>query len=121
MNTTSEHHAAETSVSHAQDKSSAENAAGLEKSNVTLTKAKQIINGARQQEYGSAERSFAGIAKMWNIYRLHCMAGREYVTRVDVAMMMILLKVARTNGKPTEDSLVDIAGYAALASDMIDE
>jgi hypothetical protein len=33
-------------------------------------------------------------------------------------MMMVLMKVARTMENPKNDSFVDIAGYAALASEM---
>ncbi len=85
-----------------------------------LDRANDIIHGKRNDEYGSAERSFETIAKLWTIYRTQNMADRNYFTGSDVAMMMILLKVARTNDVPTEDSLIDICGYAALASACID-
>ena len=80
-----------------------------------LKRASEIISGARQQEYGPPEESFSIIARMWNVYLNNCRDGRDFISRTDVAMMMVLLKVARTNGEPTKDSLVDIAGYAALA------
>jgi hypothetical protein len=86
-----------------------------------LAEANDIINGIRQQSYGAPENSFVTIAAMWNDYRLGCMKDRLSFNDVDVAMMMILLKVARTNDMPTHDSLVDIAGYAALAQRLLDE
>lgn len=86
-----------------------------------LELAHKIISGERQTSYGSPENSFATIAAMWNDYRRGCMGDRITFNDVDVAMMMILLKVARTNDIPQKDSLVDIAGYAALAQRLLDE
>jgi hypothetical protein len=86
-----------------------------------LREANNVINGVRLKEYGSPENNFATIAAMWNNYRLGCMQDRLSFNDVDVAMMMILLKVARTNDVPIRDSLVDIAGYAALAQRLLDE
>lgn len=80
-----------------------------------LKTASEIISGERNDQYGSPEESFSTIARLWNVYLITCRNGRDFITKTDVAMMMILLKVARTNGEPTKDSLVDIAGYAALA------
>jgi hypothetical protein len=80
-----------------------------------LKTASEIISGERNDQYGSPEESFSTIARLWNVYLNNCRNGRDFITKTDVAMMMILLKVARTNGEPTKDSLVDIAGYAALA------
>ena len=40
------------------------------------------------------------------------------LTPVDVAMMLVLVKVARSIETPKDDSFVDIAGYAALAGEM---
>lgn len=88
--------------------------------NSILKTANEIIRGQRNQAYGPAERSFDTISKLWSIYLNTCRNGREYITAADVAMMMILLKVARTNDTPTVDSLVDICGYAALAGESID-
>lgn len=96
------------------------NAEDQVRSNLILEKAKKIINGDRREEYGEAERSFDTISKFWNIYQGRCMGDRITFDPTDVAMMMILLKVGRTDNRPTEDSLVDICGYAALAADMLD-
>lgn len=78
-----------------------------------LDKAKETINGARQDAYGNPEDSFAAIAKLWTAY-----TGIEF-TPHGVAMMMTLLKVARIKGGAgSEDSYIDLCGYAALAADM---
>lgn len=85
-----------------------------------LDRANEIIHGKRNDEYGPAEKSFETIARFWTIYMKQSMSDRDYFTGSDIAMMMILLKVARTNDVPTDDSLIDICGYAALAAGCID-
>ena len=82
--------------------------------NNILNTANNIINGARKDEYGDAFDSFDRIAGLWSSYLDH------HITPVDVAQMMILMKVSRGANvakfnKIQEDSLVDIAGYSALA------
>lgn len=73
-----------------------------------LNKALEIVNGARQENYGSPEQNFARIAAFWTLYL------QRHITPADVAIMMILMKTARLqNNVKHEDSWVDIAGYAA--------
>lgn len=81
-----------------------------------LEEAAEIISGKRQEEYGSPEDSFYKIACLWSAY----LDYEVYVTPKDVAMMMVLLKVARApkNGDATRDTYVDIAGYAALGASV---
>ena len=55
----------------------------------TLEKAKEIVCGHRENEYGSPEDNFKTIADFWSVYK-----GVEF-TANDVAMMMALLKIAR--------------------------
>ena len=67
----------------------------------------------RGQEYGKPEDNFAVIARLWRIY-----LGVP-VNAHDVAMMMVLFKVARAKSSPGHaDNLVDIAGYAACAAEL---
>ena len=81
--------------------------------NDILDKAKSIINGERQGTYGNAEDSFSVIAQMWTAY-----LGRD-LTSVDVANMMILMKVARnSSGVYKDDNWIDICGYAALGGEI---
>lgn len=81
--------------------------------NAILEKAKNIINGERQGTYGEAEDSFAVISQMWSAY-----LGRD-ITSVDVANMMILMKVARnSSGVYKDDNWIDICGYAALGGEI---
>ena len=78
-----------------------------------LTKANKIVNGVRNETYGTPEDNFKCIAVYWSRY-----LDKE-VTAHDVAIMMILLKVARTqSGTGSMDNYVDIAGYAACAGEI---
>lgn len=79
----------------------------------TLDKAKACVCGQRENEYGSPEDNFAAIAGFWSVYK--CI---EF-TANDVAMMMALLKIARIRtGTATDDSYVDLAGYAACGAEI---
>ena len=81
-----------------------------------LDKAKAIINGERQDSYGSPEASFALIGAYWSAYL------KRRLTPVDVAHMMMLFKIARMSGqKPSEDNYADLCGYAGIAADMTKE
>ena len=78
-----------------------------------LKKAEQITTTDREKQYGDPEDNFSAIAKMWSGY-LNCP-----VQPVDVAAMMILLKVARVgSGQTVPDNWVDIAGYAACGAEI---
>jgi len=99
-----------------------------------LDEANIIINGERQDVYGSPEDSFSVIAEYWNTYLIevqkkilvqhgHDLNNYELVGLLeakDIAHMMILFKMARTQGqKPKRDNYVDICGYAAIAADRL--
>lgn len=78
-----------------------------------LDTAKEIVTGARQTTYGTPEDSFSTIAGLWGSY-----LGIN-VSPSDVAMLMVLLKVARSKGDAGyADNYVDIAGYAACAGEL---
>ena len=81
-----------------------------------LDKACSIVNGARDKSYGSPEDSFKCIGQMWNAY-----LGRRLMKKLsssDVAAMMALLKIARiSSGIYSEDSWIDLAGYAACGGE----
>ncbi len=79
-----------------------------------LDAAKKCVCGQREQDYGSPENNFQIIDNLWTAY----MGGVEF-TPTDVAMMMALLKIARiSSGTATEDSFVDLAGYAACGGEI---
>ena len=77
-----------------------------------LNEASALINGDREQDYGTPKDSFGCIAYMWTAYLGHP------VTASEVCNMMALLKIARLRNGPHRDSNVDAAGYMALSAEM---
>lgn len=77
-----------------------------------LDEAKAMVYGARNESYGHPRNNFAATAALWNAY-LFQGARSGPITEEDVAMLMVLLKVARLENGYHRDSAVDLAGYAA--------
>ena len=85
----------------------------MSKRSEILHEAEKCICGQREQDYGSPEDNFTITAGLWTVY-----TGTK-ITQLDVAMMMVLLKVARIkNGGGSGDSFVDICGYGACGGEI---
>ena len=84
-----------------------------------LEKALKCVNGDRDGSHGTPENSFNAIAALWNAYLSATMQqGIKKISSEDVAVMMILLKIARlATGVYNDDNWVDIAGYAACGGE----
>ena len=82
-----------------------------------LIRADHAVNGERDQQYGDPGKNFERIAEYWGTY-LGTQIGPE-----DVAIMMMLVKIARLEGSEYKhkDSWVDIAGYAACGCEIATE
>ena len=79
-----------------------------------LDRAKALTTTERDAEYGSAAHNFARISALWTAYY-----GGPGFTRADVAVMMMLVKIARLAVNETHlDSWVDVAGYAGLGAEL---
>lgn len=80
-----------------------------------LKEAHEIIYGDREKTYGHPSKNLETIATMWRAYLSALSKDLDKLDAKDVAVMMILLKGARLANDPSHrDSIVDIAGYAAL-------
>ena len=78
-----------------------------------LEKAAEIINGERNQRYGSAQENFGYIAEFWSTYL------KTSIKPHDVPWMLILMKAARAINDPNYiDNYVDTAGYAGLGGEL---
>ena len=77
-----------------------------------LLEAHALINGERQEAYGSPAESFGRVAAMWSVYL------DSSVSAKDVCLMMAMLKLCREMNAHTHDNLLDAAGYLGLAADM---
>ena len=90
-----------------------------------LAKADECVNGKREQDYGKVENNFETIGLLWGVYLraahpdLKMVMAINSIDAKDVSMMMSLLKIARIRtGTATEDSFVDLAGYAACGCEI---
>ena len=78
-----------------------------------LINATKLAEGDRQQDYGDKTLNHSNIAKLWSAY-----IGYN-ISPHDVAVMMCLLKIARTKlGKVSKDTYIDMAAYSAIAGEI---
>lgn len=83
-----------------------------------LDAAEKCVCHDRQDTHGRPEDSFGAIADLWTAY----LGTGQEIDPVDVANMMILLKIGRAKGNPKhQDNWVDMAGYAACAGEIAAE
>lgn len=77
-----------------------------------LRAALEAVTGPRADAYGHPTANFRRIADLWNAY-LSERLDRP-ITEQDVAVLSLLIKVARIMETPSmQDHWLDIAGYAA--------
>jgi hypothetical protein len=78
-----------------------------------LSQAAKLIDGDRDVQHGDRLECHSNIAKLWAAY-----LGVPIEPK-DVALMMTLLKIARTkSGAHNDDTFIDACGYAALAGEL---
>jgi len=78
-----------------------------------LSKAINLVGGDRQRDYGDKVKNHDNIAKLWSAYK------DVEITAHDVAIMMALLKVARTKlGAVSKDTYIDMSAYGAIAGEI---
>ena len=87
-----------------------------------LGEAKRVINGERKDKYGKPEFSFYDITALWSWFlgERGLLDEEKYdgLDRSDVAMMMVLLKLAREANKHSHDNIVDACGYLGIYDDL---
>lgn len=82
-----------------------------------LEEAASIIDGDREQTYGSPRKNLDAIAAYWSAHlkARGLLQPGPNLNFEDVALMMALLKMARlANNTEHRDSQIDAAGYLAL-------
>ena len=83
------------------------------KSNQFLNQASVLVQGQREKDYGDKVDNHNNIAKLWSAYL------DIKIEAHDVAIMMALLKMARTKlGAVSEDTYIDMAAYSAIAGEI---
>ena len=82
------------------------------KTKTILETAIKLVSGQRHKDYGDKVENHTNIAKLWSAYK------DVEITPHDVAIMMCLLKIARTKlGAVSEDTYVDGSAYMAIAGE----
>lgn len=78
-----------------------------------LKTAAKLVGNDRGKAHGDMKATHEDVAMLWTAYSGVCFSGH------DVAMMMVLLKMARArNGAVNVDDYIDMAGYAAIAGEL---
>lgn len=87
-----------------------------------LRDALEHVTAGRNLTYGEPEDNFRRIAALWRVYLRDQGERAAEVEAGDVALLMILMKVARLMASPSHrDSWVDLAGYAACGAAVCPE
>ena len=84
----------------------------MQKTREILEQTIRIVTGQRQQDYGDKVVNHRNIADLWSSYL------NKKISPHDVAICMLLVKVARLKNRKTKDCYVDMAGYAAIAGEI---
>ena len=85
----------------------------MEKTKEFLEKANTLIAGDREKDYGDKVHNHKNIARLWSAYK------DIEITAHDVAVMMVLLKIASTKlGEISEDTYIDMSAYSAIAGEI---
>ena len=82
-------------------------------------RAASLVGGDRQKTHGDKVENHQNIAGLWNAYLGWRLVSDGWLKPADVALMMALLKIARTKtGSHNLDDYVDLAGYAGVAAEI---
>tara|TARA_R110000796_G_scaffold104271_1_gene214065 strand:+ start:1029 stop:1301 length:273 start_codon:yes stop_codon:yes gene_type:complete len=84
----------------------------MKKTSDFLKKAIELVEGQRQEDYGDKTLNHQNIARLWSAYL------DVDISPHDVAICMLLVKVARLKNMHTDDCYIDIAGYAGIAGEI---
>ena len=83
------------------------------KSNQILNQASVLVQGQREKDYGDKTENHNNIARLWSAYL------DIPIQAHDVAILMALLKIARTKlGAVSKDTYVDMSAYSAIAGEI---
>lgn len=82
-------------------------------------RAADLVGGDRDRQHGQKHDNFTRIATMWNAWLQTRKDPAETLGAHDVGIMMVLMKLARTqSGSLNVDDYVDACGYAACAGEV---
>ena len=78
-----------------------------------LSEATRLVGKDREKDYGDKVHNHNNIARLWSAYL------DVKVEAHDVAIMMALLKMARTKlGAVSKDTYIDMSAYSSIAGEI---
>lgn len=84
--------------------------------------AADLVSGDRARQHGDKGENFAKTARLWQAYLDTRRDPKAPLSAVDVANLMVMHKLARTqSGSFNPDDFVDIAGYAGCGGEIAAE
>ena len=85
----------------------------MEKTKEFLSEATRLVGMDREKDYGDKVENHKNIARLWSAYL------ETPIEAHDVAIMMALLKIARTKlGAVSKDTYIDMSAYGAIAGEI---
>ena len=79
-----------------------------------LKTASKLVSGDRAKAYGDKKKLHDKVAKLWSAYTDYDISAEQ------AAIMMAMLKIARTTTGSNPDNYIDAAAYAAIAGEIND-
>lgn len=86
-----------------------------------LEEAQRIVYGARQEAYGHPFDDFGRTSQLMTALVQHKLKYGQSITRQDVALFMICVKLSREVNQHKRDNAVDGAGYWATLQMIYEE
>ena len=84
-----------------------------------LEKTKKLVSKEREEKHGDKIINHENIARLWSAYLQNKFKLNLNLLPEDVANLMTLLKIARTQaGKHNLDDYIDACGYSAIAGEI---
>ena len=80
-------------------------------SSTILEEASKLVDGPRQSDYGHPTEDFTRTAVFLTEVLRKKLTPEASISPLDVALMMVFLKLSRQINKPKRDNLVDACGY----------
>ncbi len=87
-----------------------------------LEKTKKLVSESRHDKHGDKTINHENIARLWTGYLQNKFKLALIILPEDVANLMVLLKIARTQaGQFNIDDQVDACGYAAISGEIAEK
>ena len=84
-----------------------------------LKKTEKLVNDSRAKTHGDKVANHENIARLWSSYLQNKTKLMIVLTPEDVAQLMTLLKIARSQaGEHNIDDYIDTCGYASIAGEI---